>query len=96
MASSIYGTVEATILANGASMTGQLFGVDENLFFVSGGNKLVGMGVAQPIICAHCNTPVADVVGASLLISVRHHGEQHKTLIPIEDILSAAKNPTVL
>jgi hypothetical protein len=87
MASAIHAAVNATITAGNTSLDGQLMGIDSNLFFVTEGERLVGMGQSNSIICAHCNTPIADIVGASLLISARHHGEHHKTLIPIKDIL---------
>ena len=98
MASAVYATaVNATITAGSKTVEGQILGFDENLFFVSGaGEQIIGMGISKPIICAHCSLPVAEMVGASLLISARHHGEQHRTLIPLDMIANAKEDITVL
>lgn len=48
------------------------------------------------LFCDHCGTPVAEVVGDTVVIQSNHHGEKHTTVIPISVILVAINGkPTV-
>jgi DNA-binding MarR family transcriptional regulator len=39
------------------------------------------------IRCAQCNTPVAEVQNGCLVIRAKHHGEEHTTVLPLNDLL---------
>lgn len=41
------------------------------------------------LYCDQCGVPVAEVVGNTVVICSRHHGEKHTTVIPISVILVA-------
>ncbi len=36
--------------------------------------------------CAECNTPVAELIGGSLVIRSRHHSQKHVTAIPLNKL----------
>jgi len=48
------------------------------------------LGRGRKILCTECGTPVAEIIGDVLVIKVKHHGEQHATIIPIEELQKLA------
>ncbi len=46
---------------------------------------------ANKLSCAQCNTPIAETLGASLVIRSKHHSEKHTTAISISDLVSLLK-----
>lgn len=36
--------------------------------------------------CAECSTPIAEIMGGSLIIRSKHHGEKHTTSIAISEL----------
>lgn len=38
------------------------------------------------LTCADCNTPVAELVGGSLVIRSKHHSQRHVTAIALSDL----------
>lgn len=47
------------------------------------------------LICDECRTPVAELVGNTVVIQVNHHGQKHTTIIPIEELLGKLEKVTV-
>lgn len=39
------------------------------------------------IRCSECNTPIAEVQNGCLVIKARHHGDEHTTVLPLNDLL---------
>jgi len=37
--------------------------------------------------CSQCSTPLAEVQNGCLVITAKHHGEKHTTVIPINDLV---------
>ena len=37
--------------------------------------------------CAQCSTPLAEIQNDCLVITAKHHGEKHTTVIPINDLV---------
>ena len=44
------------------------------------------MANGTKILCDHCNTPVAEIVGDVLVITVKHHREKHTTVLALKDL----------
>ena len=40
----------------------------------------------NPVRCAECGTPVAEVQGETLVIRSKHHGDQHVTVITLDEL----------
>ena len=36
--------------------------------------------------CSECNTPIAELIGGSLVIRSRHHSQKHVTAIPLNQL----------
>ena len=36
--------------------------------------------------CSECNTPIAELIGGSLVIRSRHHSQKHVTSIPLNQL----------
>ena len=36
--------------------------------------------------CSECNTPIAELIGGSLVIRSRHHSQKHITAIPLNQL----------
>lgn len=39
------------------------------------------------IRCSECNTPIAEVQNGCLVIRAKHHGDEHTTVLPLDDLL---------
>jgi len=37
--------------------------------------------------CAECNTPIAEIIGGSLIIRSKHHSSRHTTVFSKKDLL---------
>jgi hypothetical protein len=53
--------------------------------------SITSCGGLQPIFCAHCGTPVAELVGGMLVIRARHHGENHVTVLNLVSLAQGLK-----
>lgn len=45
--------------------------------------------------CDQCGTPALRVVGATLVIEHRHHGQKHVTVVELAALLDRAEKPSV-
>lgn len=81
----------SSVLVNigGSTFTPRKFDVVSGLSVIYIFAETSKIGVAlNPIklLCAECNTPVAEVSGGSLVIKSKHHGEKHTTSISISEL----------
>jgi len=49
----------------------------------------------NPIRCAECGTPVAEVQGNNVLIRSKHHGETHVTVLSLDELRRLLEHPGV-
>ena len=43
--------------------------------------------VKKGLVCTHCSTPIVRVENDILIFSVKHHGERHISVIPLDKVL---------
>ena len=43
--------------------------------------------VKKGLICTHCSTPIVRVENGILIFKVKHHGEEHISIIPLDKVL---------
>lgn len=48
--------------------------------------KLFDVPLQGLVRCDECNTPIFEVVGETLVIRTRHHGERHTSIIPLNSL----------
>lgn len=49
--------------------------------------------MAEEVIhCDECQLPAAKIVAGALVIECRHHGEKHKTVVSVSDLVAIAND----
>ena len=58
-----------------------------SVFFLFADSSKIGVALNPiKVNCAECSTPIAEIVGGSLVIKSKHHGERHTTSISLNEL----------
>lgn len=77
------------VSVDGTEYTPDRFSISSGLSMIYLFPSTSRIGIAlnpTKVLCAECNTPIAEVNGGSLIIRSKHHSQRHVTHIALNDL----------